>query len=332
MPDGPSRPGWSVVIVGFDGGELLDRCVASVFAAADEEPEVILVDNASTDGSAARVATRPGVRLVSNPRNVGFPRAVNQGLEAATGERVLVLNPDAVLPVGFFDAARSGLRPDGDHDLISFAQQGDPDLRATTGPLLTPLEIVRQLVLRRRGHAELGPITTRGPFEFRRVTRGYLSGYCLAGARQTFELLGGLDPRLFWAEDVDLSARAAGTGLVLGVCTSVEVIHARTHSSRRHAALVTFFQMTAKIGYARRHAPWSLAVVVPVVAVTAMLRYLWFAVARRQADGATPKAVAYRAVLSHVLRGGWRFPDGWDPRVADRLREAGSPTRSDRDG
>jgi GT2 family glycosyltransferase len=184
------------------------------------------------------------------------------------------------------------------------------------------MEILRQLVLRRRGAATLGPITTIGAHEFRPVVSGYLSGYCLIAERATLQGLGGFDPALFWVEDVDLSARAHESGLALGVCTDVEVVHEQTSTRRRHVALVTFFQMTAKIGYARRHSPTSVGLVATVVAAVAAIRWVWFAAVRRGVPDAHHKARAYRA----VMRRGWRLPAGWDPNAVDRLRRLADTT------
>lgn len=82
----------SVVIVSFNTCELLRRCLLSVADCAD----VIVVDNASRDGSAAMVSREfPSVVLIENDVNVGFGRACNQGIASATSPLVLLLNSDA---------------------------------------------------------------------------------------------------------------------------------------------------------------------------------------------------------------------------------------------
>jgi hypothetical protein len=314
-----------VIVVNFDGGELLRRCVDSVFAAIQDPAEIIIVDNASSDGSAAGAARdREGVHILRNATNVGFPKAVNQGLAEAAGERVLLLNPDAEIPAGLFRAAAKGLEPTGPFALLTFAQQEDPECRASTGPLMSTGEIVGQLLLRRRGRARIDPPVVIAGESFCPVRDGYLSGYCLAATRGRLQALGGLDPRLFWAEDVDLSARARAAGATLAVCTSTAVIHERSYSRRRNAALVTFFQLTSKIGYARRHSPRHAPLIVLVVAGTAGLRWVWLTLAGRHDPAARDKARAYRAVLRHVRTRAWRRPEGWDPAVVEALRTSGA--------
>ena len=88
----------SIVVVNYDGKDYLERCLGSLreLAYDHEQLEVILIDNASTDGSVAYVQERfPEVRIVRNDDNVGFSPAVNQGAKLASGEYLALLNNDA---------------------------------------------------------------------------------------------------------------------------------------------------------------------------------------------------------------------------------------------
>ncbi|MCJ7832188.1 MAG: glycosyltransferase, partial [Actinobacteria bacterium] len=91
-----------VVIVNYNAGDHLLRCVASVFErAGGADVDVIVVDNDSHDGSARRVeAAYPQVRLIANPHNRGFGSAVNQGIASGRAGWILALNPDAELSEG----------------------------------------------------------------------------------------------------------------------------------------------------------------------------------------------------------------------------------------
>src|SRR5262245_38229807 len=93
----------SIIIVNFNSGPHLARCLESVARQAPHA-RVLVIDNASRDGSeqAAERSTAPVV-LVRNPSNVGFGRAVNQGLAQTAGEFVLLLNPDCQLEAGAVD-------------------------------------------------------------------------------------------------------------------------------------------------------------------------------------------------------------------------------------
>ena len=90
----------TIVIVNFNGGQALVRCLESIALHAPGA-RVIVVDNASSDGSLQHPALRASqVTLVTNRENVGFGRGVNQGVRAASTGHVLILNPDCVLTAG----------------------------------------------------------------------------------------------------------------------------------------------------------------------------------------------------------------------------------------
>lgn len=92
------RPDVSVVIVNWNTHDLLRGCLASVATETRVSHEVIVIDNASRDGSAAMVAAEfPTVVLIANTQNRGFAAANNQGLAVAKGRHVLLLNPDTVI-------------------------------------------------------------------------------------------------------------------------------------------------------------------------------------------------------------------------------------------
>jgi GT2 family glycosyltransferase len=95
-------PRVSVCIVNWNTRDFLRECLRSVQeTAAELGPEVVVVDNASRDGSAEMVKREfPEVVLIANPQNVGYARGNNQALEATTGDYRLLLNPDIVVREG----------------------------------------------------------------------------------------------------------------------------------------------------------------------------------------------------------------------------------------
>jgi len=95
----PAGGGLSVVVVSYNSAPWLPACLRSLRAAAFEpRPQILVVDNASTDGSARLVRDGyPEITLLENGRNVGYSRAVNQAWRESTGEYLLVLNPDIVV-------------------------------------------------------------------------------------------------------------------------------------------------------------------------------------------------------------------------------------------
>jgi len=95
---------FSVIVVSYNTEDLLARCLDSVLAQTSREDEVLVVDNASSDGSAALVGrSYPAVRLIQSGRNVGFGAGNNRGLAASDGDYALLLNPDCELAPGSLD-------------------------------------------------------------------------------------------------------------------------------------------------------------------------------------------------------------------------------------
>ena len=96
-----TTPDLSLIIVSFQVRELLSRCLVSLERAAQDVPlEIIVVDNASTDGSVEMLrADFPHVHNIANSENVGFSKANNQGLKIARGRYWMLLNPDTEIPL-----------------------------------------------------------------------------------------------------------------------------------------------------------------------------------------------------------------------------------------
>lgn len=89
-------PRCSVVVVDYNAGELLGACVRSIQAQSHRAVELVVVDNASHDGSAeACQRVNPGLRVIKSPVNLGFAGGTNLGIRETQGEVVLLLNPDA---------------------------------------------------------------------------------------------------------------------------------------------------------------------------------------------------------------------------------------------
>src|SRR5438270_10202852 len=93
----------SIIIVSWNVRELLRACLKSLPAACGPalRTEILVVDNASTDGSAPMVCAEfPGVRVLAQSRNHGYARANNIGIAAGSGRFVLLLNPDTEMQPG----------------------------------------------------------------------------------------------------------------------------------------------------------------------------------------------------------------------------------------
>jgi N-acetylglucosaminyl-diphospho-decaprenol L-rhamnosyltransferase len=221
----------AVVIVNYNAGEYLARCVESVFESdGGLRLDVVVVDNASRDGSARAAAKlRPELRLVENPTNRGLSAAWNQGAAETDAPWILFLNPDAEVWAG---------------DLAGFAKVGTerPEV-AVLGPLVRnadgtiyPSGRGFPSVSRALGHAFLGPIAPNNP-----TTRAYrqadwdrrterlvdwVSGACMLVRRKAFEDIGRFDEG-FWlyGEELDLCTRMRDEGWAVLFSPALEILH-----------------------------------------------------------------------------------------------------------
>ncbi len=133
----------SIIIVSYNARRHLEDCLESLTSAPPSTPhDIVVVDNASTDGSVAAVTRRwPGVKVIDQPANVGFAAGNNVGIRASTGALVLLLNNDTIVPAGAIDALVARLLATQD--------------AAVAGPRLTD----------ERGRAELSFGRMISPFE-----------------------------------------------------------------------------------------------------------------------------------------------------------------------
>jgi GT2 family glycosyltransferase len=252
----------SLIIVNWNAGAALHACLASVFGGegADRD-QVILVDNASTDGSQhGLTASYPALEVIQNARNVGFARAVNQGLRAARAPFAVLLNPDVVLEpsavsrlVEFMtahpEAGAAGPRLLDRDGAIQGSARRDPSawtaLFGRSAPLtrLFPNNPVSQRELPALSADDAVPIEV-----------DWVSGACLIARRTAWERTGLLDERffLFW-EDADWCRRFRQAGWrVYYVPTAGGTHFVGVSRARRRLGSIRDFHVSA-YRYYRKH-------------------------------------------------------------------------------
>ena len=219
---------WAVV-VNYNGGEDLSRCLGSLLDQGLAPERVVVVDNASRDGSLARARERlRGIVALENAENRGFGAGANQGARRALeggAEAVVFLNDDAWLPPGSLSPLVELLAANPRVGLVGprVVLPGEParlwaagGLRGS-GPNLSTL----------RGHGRAD-----GPRWQGTVAVDYVPGCALVARRDVLEALAGFEESYFaYMEDVELGVRAARAGwlsLCVGSCVCV---HAASRST-----------------------------------------------------------------------------------------------------
>jgi GT2 family glycosyltransferase len=260
-------PALSAILVNYNAGDELRRALQSIADEMQEQSwEAIVVDNASTDGSGAIVNDfAPQARLITNSTNVGFGRAVNQGIAAARAPRVLIMNPDCRLVAGAVATLTAELDP---HDFCAIvgprilnpdgsvqgSARGDPDMLTglfgrtpLLGRLLPWLPAARRNVVSnaaiRSGHAS--------------VVVDWLSGACMLARRDALLKVTGFDERyfLYW-EDADLCRRLRAAGHHVRYVPGATAIHRAGHSSKTARSMaIRAFHRSAYLYYTTYNAP-----------------------------------------------------------------------------
>ncbi len=224
-----SRPSLSVVIPTRDTRELTLRCLGSLAGGGVEPLEVVVVDDASTDGTAAAVRrAHPAVTVVEAPHNLGFGGAANLGVGRATGEVVLLLNSDTEVLDGAL-AALVGAFADDPALGIAGAELLDPDgtpqwragRRPTAAWLFAQASGLGAAAAALPGRGLLGrPGAARvGEVE-------WVSGAALAVRREVWAGCGPLDEGYrFYGQDLDLCTAARRAGWRVAVVAGCSVLH-----------------------------------------------------------------------------------------------------------
>ncbi|MGE0605923.1 MAG: glycosyltransferase [Pirellulales bacterium] len=197
----------SIVIATFNEVACTRMCLESIRLRTDEPYELIVVDNASTDGTLEYLKSCPDVRLIRNETNRGFPAAANQGIQASRGEQILLLNNDVIVTTGWLARMLDVFVSEPQVGLVG------PCTNNISGPQQVP--VTYQQLEDLDGFAWDWCRARRGVRES--VDR--LVGFCLLFRRQVSNHIGLLDERFgignFEDDDFCRRALAAGYGAVI---------------------------------------------------------------------------------------------------------------------
>jgi GT2 family glycosyltransferase len=200
-----------VVIPTWRGREMLASCLEHL---GDQADAVIVVDNASGDGTVEMVRERfPAVTVVELPENVGFGRAVNAGVRAGGGDVVVLLNNDVDVEPGFVDAITAPLAADAVGMVAGLTLMPGSGLVDAFGIELDPTLAAYNRLRGRPVGSRAGVVA--GP-----------SGGAAAYRRSAYEQVGGFDEALFaYGEDVDLALRLRAAGWAAAEAPDARGVH-----------------------------------------------------------------------------------------------------------
>jgi len=260
----------SVIIVSYNSIELLENCLFSVQKAMQTiGGEIIIVDNNSNDGSKESLPSKfPGVKFIFNNENLGFAKACNQGSKNSSGDHILFLNPDTVLPgtclsecITFFkthpDAGAVGVRMlDDKGKFLKESKRGLPSPSASFYKLfgLTAVFPGSETIAKYyQGHL---PENENNPVEV-------LSGAFMMIKRTVFEKVKGFDETFFmYGEDIDLSLRISQLGYKNYYLGKISITHLKGGSTTYNKKYVQEFygamNLFVKKHYKDKSTPYRL--------------------------------------------------------------------------
>jgi N-acetylglucosaminyl-diphospho-decaprenol L-rhamnosyltransferase len=211
-----ARVSLSTIVVAHDSLTELCRSLPPLVAQLQPGDDLIVVDNASRDGLAAQLASlAPQARLIALTENVGFAGGADRGAAAASGDLLVLLNPDAVVQPGWSEAIRAPWGQDWAAWMALVLLVGGAEINTSGGVLhFTGVGWAGQV-------GEPAAAAPAGPEPV-----GFLSGACLAIPRTSWEAVGGFSEHFFmYCEDVDLSLKLRLEGGTLAVVPDARVAH-----------------------------------------------------------------------------------------------------------
>jgi GT2 family glycosyltransferase len=292
-----------VVVVNYNSGDLLARSVAALATQSDPDFEAVIVDNASSDGSADRLVL-PDARfsLIRSDENLGFAAGTNLGFRGARSDWLATLNPDAFPEPGWLAALHEATACYSEAAMFGSLQIAaeDPARLDGCGDNYSILGINWR---GGHGHPFVGP-----------PADGECFSPCAAAAlyrRQAFEAVGGFDERYFgYCEDVDLGFRLRLHG---GRCIQVGgavVHHVGSAVTGQQSAFTVYHSARNRLWTYLKNMPAALLLMSLPLHVAATVGLLW------NARGG-PQLHPMLAGLGHALR-------GLGPVLAERRRVQGS--------
>lgn len=259
----------SIVIVNWNVKDLLRECLRSVFSSKiEDEPEVVVVDNASSDESAAMVRSEfPQVNLIAAPENLGFAKGNNVGVAAAKGDFIFLLNPDTRLEPDTLVKLRDYLAANPEVGVVApqlLWPDGSPQSSRrqfpTIGSLFWESTLLEQWfpqnkIAQRYKFAGVPP-TQSGPVD-------WAVGAALFLRREVWESVGPLDESLFmYFEETDWCRRCTQAGWPVQYLSDAGVTHYEGQSSGQVVSARTLRFQRSKIRYTQKWfgSMWAAAI------------------------------------------------------------------------
>jgi len=278
----------SVIIVTWNSAADIEACIDSINFGS--EFEVIVVENASSDATRDKLSRYHHLKLVENRDNYGYARANNQGIRLATGEYVLLLNPDTRVELGALDTLAQYLDA---HPRVGTVAPRLVNPDGTTQFSIRSFPTASSILWELTGLACLFPRSRvfgrwkMKYFDYDRTAEvEQPMASCLMIRRTVLELLGGMDEQFpIFFNDVDLSKRMADAGWKTAYLPDARVFHRHGGSTRQVREKMIRHSHRSTFRYLRKHDRsglfWLKAVVLlPLLELSGVVRVIAYRLRR----------------------------------------------------
>ena len=247
MPTAKEPPELSIIIVNWNTRDLLRDCLNSVYAETKETSfEVLVVDNASSDGSAEMVKREfPQLRLIENEENLGFAKANNQAIRQSRGSYILLLNADTVVLSGALDKMVAFMRAHPDVDASGpMILNPDGSLQPSTHDAWYTFGYWAKFFLRERlvtylPRLSVSKLGKRETYNSQPRQVGWVTGACMMMTRGALNKVGLLDDQYFlFSEEVDWFYRLKQLGGKTYLIPEDRIIHYGQQSVKQTDAIL----------------------------------------------------------------------------------------------
>jgi len=248
-----------IVIVNWNSGTLLKKCVDSILSGGNEAAvnKIIIIDNHSADQSMTGISLHKKLLVIQNPENLGFARACNQGFRCCTAPYVLLLNPDTQLLERTIPHCLDFMQGNGDVDILGCQLLNDRgEISISCARFPTPLRLLADSA----GLSKIAPriftpailMTDWDHLQSRYVDE--VMGAFMFMHTDIFNRLGYFDERFFvYYEELDFSLRLAQKGGRTFYHAQIKAMHTGMGTTEAIKAYRLFLNLRSRLQYAKKH-------------------------------------------------------------------------------
>jgi GT2 family glycosyltransferase len=289
-----TAPDVSIVIVTYNNANCIEVCLDSIYGSCPAtKVEIVVVDNCSVDKGVAIIQEKyERVKVVANKENVGFAAAVNQGMNVATSDVIILLNSDVIVNKKALEGIFKACKSSGHLRIFSpLVFNMDGSFQNTSIGMFPsfPVLLVDSLLSYRMAKT-FGLKTMFGNADKESAHQyEWVSGTCMAFRREVVQKIGQFDDTFFmYFEDVDFCKRAAHFGIASTLLENVSVLHigGKSFDFKKGHIVRNKYVQASRLAYIRKHESTAKVIVLKIsFYIGDMLRLMQQRLAVRLAKG-----------------------------------------------